>query len=130
MSKLYFNTRDDLTAIDVDSIAVVQANGNYSRIVTSYCKEIMLTTGISKVWAVIETVKDSKPKFVKLGRSIIVNHSFLQRIDLLKQVLILSCYGHEIKLSLNKKTLKTYKIAIAESIKIKANGTNTIRNRG
>lgn len=128
MAKIYFNTRDDLTAIDIDTIAVIQANGNYSRIITSYRKEIMLTSGISKVWDALETLKEAKPRFIKISRSIIVNHSFLQRIDLLKQDLVLSCYGNEIKLHLNKSALKTYKQAITESIKIKKNGTNTTGN--
>lgn len=43
MAKIYFNTRDELTAIDSENIAVIQANGNYSKIVTIYRKEIMLT---------------------------------------------------------------------------------------
>ena len=44
MAKIYFNTRDELTAVDSEKIAVIQANGNYSKIVTIYRKEIMLTS--------------------------------------------------------------------------------------
>lgn len=119
MPKVSFNTRDDLTAIDLDTVAVIQANGNYSRILTSYRKEIMLTFGISKVWEAMEAVKVPKPRFIRLGRSIIVNHSFIQHIDLLKQVLTLSCYGNEIKLHLTKNALKAYKIAIVQTVKMK-----------
>lgn len=130
MAKIYFNTRDELTAIDSEDIAVIQANGNYSKIVTIYRKEIMLTSGITKVEQVLKSVNDTKSRFVRVGRSLVVNHSYLQKIDLIKQQMVLSCQGNEIKINVSKKTLKVYKDAIAKSIKIKNNETDSFRNRG
>ena len=130
MAKLFFNTRDELTVIDSEEIAVVQANGNYSKVLTIYRREIMLTSGISKVEQVLKNLKEKKSKFVRVGRSLIVNHSFLQKIDLMKQVIVLSGQGNEIKVNVSKKTLKIYKDAIAKSIKIKNNETVHIGNRG
>lgn len=130
MAKLFFNTRDELTVIDSEEIAVVQANGNYSKVLTIYRREIMLTSGISKVEQVLKNLKEKKSKFVRVGRSLIVNHSFLQKIDLMKQVMVLSGQGNEIKVNMSKKTLKIYKDAIAKSIKIKNNETVHIGNRG
>lgn len=130
MAKLFFNTRDELTVVDSEEIAVVQANGNYSKVLTIYRREIMLTSGISKVEQVLKNLKEKKSKFVRVGRSLIVNHSFLQKIDLMKQVMVLSGQGTEIKVNVSKKTLKIYKNAIAKSIKIKNNETVHIGNRG
>ena len=130
MAKIYFNTRDELTAIDSENIAVIQANGNYSKIVTIYRKEIMLTSGITKVEQVLKSVNDTKSRFVRIGRSLVVNHSYLQKIDLMKQQMVLSCQGNEIKINVSKKTLKVYKDAIAKSIKIKNNETDSFRNGG
>lgn len=130
MAKLFFNTRDELTVVDSEEIAVVQANGNYSKVLTIYRREIMLTSGISKVEQVLKNLKEKKSKFVRVGRSLIVNHSFLQKIDLMKQVMVLSGQGNEIKVNVSKKTLKIYKNAIAKSIKIKNNDTVHIGNRG
>ena len=130
MEKLFFNTRDDLTVVDSEEIAVVQANGNYSKVLTIYRREIMLTSGISKVEQVLKNLKEKKSKFVRVGRSLIVNHSFLQKIDLMKQVMVLSGQGNEIKVNVSKKTLKIYKDAIAKSIKIRNNETVHIGNRG
>ena len=129
MAKLFFNTRDELTVVDSEEIAVVQANGNYSKVLTIYRREIMLTSGISKVEQVLKNLKEKKSKFVRVGRSLIVNHSFLQKIDLMKQVMVLSGQGNEIKVNVSKKTLKIYKDAIAKSIKIKNNETVHIGNR-
>ena len=130
MAKLFFNTRDELTVIDSEEIAVVQANGNYSKVLTIYRREIMLTSGISKVEQVLKNLKEKKSKFVRVGRSLIVNHSFLQKIDLMKQVMVLSGQGNEIKVNVSKKTLKIYKDAIAKSIKIKNNETVHLGDRG
>ena len=130
MAKIYFNTRDELTAIDSENIAVIQANGNYSKIVTIYRKEIMLTSGITKVEEVLKSVNDARSRFVRIGRSLVVNHSYLQKIDLIKQQMVLSCQGNEIKINVSKKTLKVYKNAIAKSIKIKNNETDSFRNGG
>ena len=130
MAKIYFNTRDELTAIDSENIAVIQANGNYSKIVTIYRKEIMLTSGITKVEQVLKSANDARSTFVRIGRSLVVNHSYLQKIDLIKQQMVLSCQGNEIKINVSKKTLKVYKDAIAKSIKIKNNETDSFRNRG
>ena len=130
MAKLFFNTRDELTVVDSEEIVVVQANGNYSKVLTIYRREIMLTSGISKVEQVLKNLKEKKSKFVRVGRSLIVNHSFLQKIDLMKQVMVLSGQGNEIKVNVSKKTLKIYKDAIAKSIKIKNNETVHIGNRG
>ena len=130
MAKIYFNTRDELTAIDSEDIAVIQANGNYSKIVTIYRKEIMLTSGITKVEHVLQSANDARSRFVRIGRSLVVNHSYLQKIDLMKQQMVLSCQGNEIKINVSKKTLKVYKDAIAKSIKIKNNETDSFRNRG
>ena len=130
MAKIYFNTRDELTAIDSEDIAVIQANGNYSKIVTIYRKEIMLTSGITKVEQVLKSACDARSRFVRIGRSLVVNHSYLQKIDLIKQQMVLTCQGNEIKINVSKKTLKVYKDAIAKSIKIKNNETDYLRNGG
>ena len=109
---------------------LIQANGNYSKIVTIYRKEIMLTSGITKVEEVLKSANDARSRFVRIGRSLVVNHSYLQKIDLIKQQMVLSCQGNEIKINVSKKTLKVYKDAIAKSIKIKNNETDSFRNGG
>lgn len=120
MPKLFFNTRDDLTCIDVNKIAVIQADGNYSRVIYINKREIQLTTGISKIEQKVKSLGGKQSRFIRLGRSIIVNHSFFEKIDLQRQVLILTDYGvNEIRVNLSKKILKPYKKAIVESTKIK-----------
>ena len=120
MPKLYFNNRDELTCIDTDLVAVVQANGNYSRVVYITKREIVLTQGISKMEEILKMYNSKTNRFIRLGRSIIVNHSFLQKIDVLKQQLVLSDGDkNEIRITIPKQILKTYKNATIKSIQLK-----------
>lgn len=120
MAKLYFDTRDELICIDTDLVAVVQANGNYSRAVYITKREIILPHGISKVEEILKEYNNVHSRFVRLGRSIVVNHHFLQKIDVLKQTLILSDGAkNEIRITIPKQILKSYKNATVKSIKIK-----------
>lgn len=125
MAKLYFNTRDELSCVETDMIAVVQANGNYSRVVYITKKEVTLTTGISKLEETLKSYNGKKNRFIRLGRSLIINHSYLIKVDVLKQILILSDNDkNEIRVTVPKNILKSYKGAIAKSIKIKGKKDN------
>ena len=120
MAKLYFNTRDELSCVETDMIAVVQANGNYSRVVYITKKEVTITTGITKFEETLKSYNGKKNRFIRLGRSFIINHAYLTKIDVLKQILILSDNDkNEIRVPVPKNILKSYKSAVAKSIKIK-----------
>ncbi|MBO5594938.1 MAG: LytTR family transcriptional regulator DNA-binding domain-containing protein [Prevotella sp.] len=120
MAKLYFNTRDELTCVETDLVAAVQASGNYSRVVYITKREVMLTYGISKLEEILKSHNSKSNRFVRLGRSIIVNHSFLHKIDVLKQQLILSDGGrNEIRITIPKQILKSYKSATIKSVQLK-----------
>lgn len=120
MAKLYFNTRDELTCIDANKVAVVQANGNYSRVVYITKRELMLTCGISKLEEILKSYNSKDSRFIRLGRSFIINHSYLQKIDIQKQQIILSDGDrNEIRVTIPKPILKTYKNATIKSIQLK-----------
>lgn len=131
MAKLYINTRDELCCIETDLIAVVQANGNYSKIVYITKKEVILTISISKLEVSLKSYNNKKNRFIRLGRSYIINHSYLTRIDVLKQIMVLSDNDkNEIRVPIPKNILKSYKNAIAKSIKIKENKEDENNNIG
>jgi DNA-binding LytR/AlgR family response regulator len=113
MSKLYFNTRDDLICIDTDLVAAVKADGNYSKVFYINGRIIHLNTGITKMEEILKSLPSKTNRFIRLGRSCIVNHAFLFKIEPLKQQLILSDgYKCDLKVPLPKQTLKTYKDAL------------------
>lgn len=119
--------RDELIVLNVEKIALVSASGNYSKVVLTNRHELMLPIGISKLEEKIKNVTWGEPRFIRLGRSLLINHSLLLKIEVLKQTLTLSDGNEDIKVSVPKNTLKNYKEAIEQSIKIKNNDGNNIR---
>ena len=120
MAKLYLNTRDELTCIDASKVAVIQANGNYSRVVYITKRELMVTYGISQLEETLKAYNNKDNRFIRLGRSFIINHAFLQKIDVLKQQIVLSDGDkNEIRVTIPKQILKSYKDAVVKSIQIK-----------
>lgn len=113
MNKIYFNSRDELIAVDFERVAVIQANGNYTRIIYINKHEIMLSMGISKVSETLLRHEFPTAHFIRIGRSCIINHAFMERIDLSRQLLVLTDgNGNEIRLNTSKQVLKSYKTSI------------------
>lgn len=116
MYRLCLNSRDELIIIDLQKIAFFQANGNYTHLKYISGDSHLVTLGLSKVE---EYLRKSWPKdvispFVRLGRSLIINQSFLTRISVIKQNITLSdnC-GHYFILNVPKPLLKEYKEKIS-----------------
>ena len=118
MLKLCINSRDELFVLDLDKVAYIQASGNYSRIVYIGGMQMMITLGLSKLEGMIKMIvpKDRRSPFVRLGRSLLVNQTYLTHINVLKQRLTLSdnqehSYVHDVP----KALLKAYKDLIRKS---------------
>jgi DNA-binding LytR/AlgR family response regulator len=117
MYKLCLNSRDELLIINLDDIAYLQANGNYTQLKYIGGEERLITIGISKVEDFIRQIwpRDRRSPFIRLGRSLIINQRFLAGISVLKQKVILSDNtGHSYALTVPKPLLKEYKERINE----------------
>lgn len=120
MGKLFFNSRDELVFIDFNDVALVQADGNYCKLMFIDRREMPLSMGINKLSDMISQTKFDKAIFVKIGRSLLINQSFLERIDMVKQQIILSDKGMQpIRITAPKQVLKDYKNFLAETFKMK-----------
>ena len=116
MAKLCLNSRDELLFLDLDKIAFFKANGNYTNITYIEGQQQMITMGLSKVEQVLRTaLQPGKPSpFLRLGRSLIINQSYLYSISVVLQRLNLSDFcGHTLSLSVPKPLLRDYKDKIA-----------------
>lgn len=117
MYKLCLNSRDELIIIDLEKIAFFQANGNYTHLKYIQGETHLLSIGLSKVEEYIRMTwpKDKPSPFIRLGRSLIINQSYLSEISVLKQKLTLSDRGtNSYTLSVSKPLLKEYKERINE----------------
>ena len=118
MLKLCINSRDELFVLDLDKVAYIQASGNYSRIVYIGGMQMMITLGLSKLEGMIKMIvpKDRRSPFVRLGRSLLVNQTYLTHINVLKQRLTLSDnQEHSYVPDVPKALLKAYKDLIRKS---------------
>lgn len=118
MLKLCINSRDELFVLDLDKVAYIQASGNYSRIVYIGGMQMMITLGLSKLEGMIKMIvpKDRRSPFVRLGRSLLVNQTYLTHINVLKQRLTLSDnQERSYVLDVPKALLKAYKDLIRKS---------------
>lgn len=112
MYKLCLNSRDELLIIDLQKIAFFQANGNYTHLNYMSGGSHLVTLGLSKVEEYIRMSwpKDVPTPFVRLGRSLIINQSFLSEISILKQKVTLSDNnGNSYSLNVPKPLIKEYK---------------------
>lgn len=124
MRRVLFNSRDELISIDLEKVALVKANGNYSTLYYISQREVMLSFGITKVFELIQNAHLTESQFVKIGRSLIINQTFLERIDVLRQQLILTDGSvlfdgkekrtNEIRVTVPKNLLRTYKAMLTQ----------------
>mgnify|MGYP002626134091 CR=1 FL=1 len=117
MSRICYNSRDELVIIDLEHLACVRAESNYSQLIYIGGETMVITTGISRVEEMIARAYNSPANganpFVRIGRSCIVNQLFLCKINTLQQSMVLSDYSrHHINLKLPKALIREYKSRI------------------
>ena len=124
MRRVLFKSRDELISIDLEKVALVKANGNYSTLYYISQREVMLSFGITKVFELIQNSHLTESQFVRIGRSLIINQTFLERIDVLRQQLILTDgsvlfdgkekRANEIRVTVPKNLLRAYKAVLTQ----------------
>ncbi|MBO7489663.1 MAG: LytTR family transcriptional regulator DNA-binding domain-containing protein [Bacteroidales bacterium] len=114
------NTRDEVTILDTNRIMYFQADGNYTRFRFADGRETMASYSLSKMEAILAsaTSKVKTVTYYRLGRSLIINQSYLFHVNTLKQKLVLAGEnGYVCQLDVPKATLKAYKDFLIEEMK-------------
>lgn len=113
MNKLLLNSRDELLILDLEKVAFLRANGNYTELFYIEGQKTLISLGLSKVEALItQAVRSSasSAKFVRLGRSLIINQVYLISVSVAKQKIVLSDLGkNAFGLAVSKTLAKQYK---------------------
>ncbi|MCH5220708.1 MAG: LytTR family transcriptional regulator [Muribaculaceae bacterium] len=106
-----FTTSTELVRIPIDAVVYIAADGNYSSIRMVDNSIYVLTLQLGQIEKRIsETVKNNDNRFVRIGKSLIVNRQFITTINPYRQKLILAdgrTFRHE--LSAAKEALKNLK---------------------
>lgn len=118
MIKLCLNTRDELMMVDLSKIVYFQANGNYTEFMYLCGEKHLVSFGLSKMQELIALSWQSPAPspYIRIGRSLIINTTYLREISLLRQRLTLGdCDGHNYPLKVSKPLLKKLKDVIVEA---------------
>ena len=115
---LYFNSRDELYRIDIQSIVYIEADGNYIHIVLRNGKRGTVCMSLMQMRSVLnEKLKENASVFARIGKRHIINLQYVYHINTLKQQLALSdgqSFCHDI--SLSKDALRALKELFIKSI--------------
>ena len=119
MSKnLLFNTSTELIRVPSDAVVFITADGNYSAIKMADGGEYVLTMQLGQMEKMISgMVEENDNRFIRIGRSLIINTEFITFINPARQKLVLSdsrTFRHE--LSASKDALKALKDLIDKEI--------------
>lgn len=89
---LYFNTRDEMLRVDLRKVLYFKADRNYTDVYFVNGVHVTLPTGLMSIEQMLENdkLRGRTMPFVRLGRSLIVNISYILHINVVKQELTLS----------------------------------------
>lgn len=119
-AKLTLNTRDELLLIDLDRVAYMQADGNYTQIHYMADDRMVVSIGMSRMEALVESAMHANGgnTFVRISRSLLINQRYLHHVSLTHQRLVLSDgFGHRHELAVSKGLLKDYKDTFTKQLK-------------
>jgi len=115
---IIFNSRDELLRLGISKIVYIEADGNYTNIITvnKLRSQVRLNLGEMERMLAAELGERSKC-FMRIGKSYIINTQFIYRINILNQYLVLSDYDHfAFQIKLSKEALKKIKDLTLNSV--------------
>jgi len=117
---IVINKGTEMLRIPANRLVFISADGNYSDVVTQDNRKQMVSFQLGQMEDLIaDQLGEDGGHFVRLGRSLIVNISFIHLIDITKQRVVLSdCNGCYHDLSASRDVLiklKSYLEAIAKN---------------
>lgn len=110
-NNLRFSTSTETVVIPSDAVIFVTADGNYSSITTMDGSEYVLTMQLGQIERRIsECVDPADDRFIRIGKSLIINRYFIALINPTRQKLILSdCRTFRHEVSASRDALKSLK---------------------
>lgn len=116
---IVISTSVDLVRIAPERVVYVASDGNYSTIVQSDGETRVLTFQLGQIEKIMsEQLGSERNTFIRIGKSLIINRSYIYYINVQKQKLILSdntTFSHSV--SASKEALKQLKELLEEDIK-------------
>lgn len=109
-----------LIRIPSERIVYISSEGSYSTLHLTNGKQHVFSFNLSAFERVLEQQLGTESQlFIRLGKGLIINSSYIYSINISKQELILSGsrFSNDISLSASKEALRSLKAVMEESIK-------------
>lgn len=108
---LLFNTSSELIRVPDDAVVFIAADRNYSVITVADGSEYLLTMQLGQIERRISEMADaSDNRFIRIGKSLIVNSNYITFINPARQKLVLSdCRTFRHEVSASREALKVLK---------------------
>lgn len=118
--RLLFSTSTEVLCVPSDAVVFITADGNYSAITMADQNNYVLTMQLGQIERRIsEMVDTTDHRFIRIGKSLIVNREFISFIQINRQKLILSdCRTFRQEVSASREALKALKELIEKEAKI------------
>ena len=115
--QIIISSTNELVRVLPQRIVYVSSDGNYSTMVLHDKTEHLFT--FNHFQKIIETqLKEDACTFIRIGKSIIINKEYIYKINMGKQLLVLSdmALNEAFKLSASKEALKQLKLLLEKEI--------------
>lgn len=119
MKYIYFNSRDELIRLSINSIVYFESDGNYTNVVTINKLRSSIGMNLGEMEkALASQLGAASVIFIRIGKRYIVNRNFIYRLNIQKQMLVLSDLMHfAFLISISKEALKNMKQLLVENKK-------------
>lgn len=109
--RLVFTTSTEIVRVPFDTIVCITADGNYSVITLTDGETFVLTLQLGQMERrIAEMLDNDDNRFIRIGKSLIVNRDFIAFINPARQKMILSdCRTFHHEVSASKEALKALK---------------------
>lgn len=117
--QLVISTSIDMLRISPDKIVYILADGNYSTLVQSDNNKFVLSYQLGQIEKLMSTQLGGDGNiFIRIGKSLIINRSYIYYINIPKQKIVLSdtsSFSHS--LTASKEALKQLKELLEKEVK-------------
>ena len=109
--RLVFTTSTEIVRVPSDTVVYIAADGNYSAITIADGENFVLTLQLGEIERrIAEMLESDDNRFIRIGRSLIVNRDFIAFINPVRQKMVLSdCRAFRHEVSASKEALKALK---------------------
>ena len=118
MGHLVFATSTEVLRVPADAVVFVSADGNYSALTTADGEDFVLTMQLGQIEKRLAEMLDGNDnRFIRIGKSLIVNREYITFINPSRQKLLLSdCRTFRREVSASKDALKALKDYVEKEV--------------